>query len=122
MNCPGCQRELPGFSLATLCPYCGAELPKPMFQPIWVSWPKFFAVLVAPAVVCFLAGTIDSLGLVILSGLFGSLISGLVCARMLMNGVTLQGYQRALVHFCLGLAMCGLTWFLCFLGCTAQSR
>ena len=120
MKCTGCQKALPDFSFATLCPFCGAELPKPVFQPVWISWPKFFAVLVAPALGTFLAVAINSIGLAILSGL-GSPISGLVCARMLMCGVNLTGFKRALVHFGLALVLCGLTGFLCFLGCAGTA-
>jgi hypothetical protein len=121
MNCPGCQKELPGFSVATRCPFCGAELPLPVFQPVWISWPKFFAVLFAPALGSFLAGAIRSGGLILLFGLLGSLVASLICARMLMKGVNLTGFRRALFHSGLALVLCGLTWFLCFLGCTGAA-
>ena len=121
MNCPGCQKELPGYSVATLCPFCGEELSLPVFQPVWISWIKFFAVLFVPAIGCFLAGAINSIGLAVLFGLLGSLISGLVCARMLMRGVNLTGFKSFLVHFGSALVLCGLAWFLCFLGCTGAA-
>lgn len=92
-----------------------------MFQPVWISWPKFFAVRFAPALGTFLAMAINSIGLAILSGL-GSPISGFVCARMLMCGVNLTGFKLALVHFGLALVLCGLTGLLCFLGCTSAVR
>ena len=118
MNCPRCQKELPGFSLATLCPFCGEELPLPAFQPVWISWPKFFAVLLAPALGSFLAIAINGGWLALPFVFLGSLVSGFVCARMLMNGINLTGFKRTVANFGLALILCGTTLFLCFLGCT----
>jgi hypothetical protein len=124
MNCPHCQEELPADYPAGWCPFCGKDLfvagtDLPAFESRWVSWPKFFIILFAPAIGCFLALTIDIGGLAVLLGLFGSLVSGLICARMIMENVNLMGFKRGLAHFGLAMLLCATAWFLCFLGCTS---
>ena len=121
MNCPHCQQELPKNALATLCPFCHADLPLPIFQSAWVNWPKIFILLVAPAACCFLAILINVTGFAVLAGLFGSLAAGIVSSRMIMEGLNLTGWRRGLTHFILAFCLCGLAWFLCFLGCTGGS-
>ena len=126
MNCPHCQKDLPENYGAAWCPFCGKDLSVPetnlpAFESRWVSWPKFFIILFAPAIGCFLALAIDIGGLAVLLGLFGSLVSGLICARMIMENVNLTGFKRGLAHFGLAILLCGTAWFLCFLGCTSSA-
>jgi hypothetical protein len=129
MNCPHCQKELPANYEAGWCPFCGRDL-KPgqanppsqrAFESNYVSWPKFFIVLLAPAVACFLALAVDVGGLAVILGLFGALISGLMCARMIMEGVNLAGSKKALAYLGLAFLLCCLSCFLCFIGCISAS-
>lgn len=67
MNCPHCQKELPGNYAAAWCPFCGRDLEpgqaniqlQPAFESNYVRWPKFFIVLFAPPVCCFLALAVE---------------------------------------------------------------
>ena len=129
MNCLHCQKELPANYEAGLCPFCGrdlkpgqANLPaQPAFELNYISWPKCFIVLLAPAATCFLALAVNWGGLAVVFGLFGALISGLMCARMIMAGVNLAGSKRALMYFAVAMLLCCLSGFLCFIGCISAS-
>jgi hypothetical protein len=128
MNCPHCQKALPENYGVAWCPHCGRELlpdkadsPPQVFEPNQISWPKFFVVLLAPAVCCFLALAVDLGGLAILPGLFGGMISGLICTRMIMEGVNLTGIKKAITCFGLAVLLCCLSYFLCFVGCISAS-
>ena len=129
MNCPHCQKELPANDAAAWCPFCGRDLEpdaanlasQPAFASSYVNWPKFFVVLFAPPVCCFLALAVGVGGLAVIFGLFGSLISGLVCARMIMEGINLAGFKKAATHFGLIILLCCLSCFLCFVGCMSAS-
>jgi hypothetical protein len=124
VNCPHCQKGLPENYGALYCAFCGKDLPprevesSPVNELRQVSWPKFFAILFAPAVGCFLSLSLDVGAFAVLLGLIGSLVSGLICTRWIMEIVKLFGYKRALAHFGLAICLCSLSWFLCFLGCT----
>jgi hypothetical protein len=129
MNCPHCQKELPANSGAAWCPFCGRDLlpneagsqPQPAFEQNHVRWPKFFIFLLAPAICCFLALAVDVGGLAVFSALLGSLISGLICTRIIMGAINSTGLKRAMVHFGLAIILCGLSFFLCFVGCISAS-
>lgn len=129
MNCLHCQKELPANYAGEWCPFCGRDLEpseanppsQPAFESNYISWPKFFIVLLAPSAACFLALAVDWGGLAVLSGLFGALISGLVCARMIMEGVNLAGANKVLAHLGLAFLLCCLSFFLCFIGCIGAS-
>src|SRR5450755_523679 len=107
MNCPHCQKELPANSGAAWCPFCGRDLlpneagsqPQPAFEQNHVRWPKFFIFLLAPAICCFLALAVDVGGLAVFSALLGSLISGLICTRIIMGAINSTGLKRSMVHF-----------------------
>jgi hypothetical protein len=98
----------------------------PLAQPKRVNWPLFFAILLAPAVCCFVAGTS---WLAPLFWFFGSLIAGMICTEMLMKSVEETGVGRvmsveetglgrALFRFMITVLLCGLSLFLSYLGCT----
>jgi hypothetical protein len=132
MNCPHCQRELPEKYGTGWCPFCGHDLPsnqidtlqsppRPVIEPNHINWPKFFLILFAPAVGCFLALIVDIGGLAVLFGPFGGSISGLVCAHMIMEAVNFTGSKRTMIHFGLAILLCALSFFLCFVGCVSAS-
>jgi hypothetical protein len=66
-----------------------------------------------------LALAIDIGGLSVLLGLFGSLVSGLICARIIMANVKLTGFKKGLAHFGMAILLCCTAYFLCFLGCAS---
>jgi hypothetical protein len=129
MNCPHCQKELPDNYGAVYCPFCGRDLIpdetsslfQPTFEPKCIHWPKFFIVLLTPAICCFLALAVDIGGLAVLFGLIGGVVSGLVCARMIMAAFNPIGLKRSIVYFGLAMLLCGLSFFLCFVGCVSAS-
>jgi hypothetical protein len=127
MNCPHCQQILTSDFSAANCPFCGKEMPQEprqealLSQATPVKWPKFFMVLFAPPVCCFIALALD---LGILAGLFGivgSLISGVVCTGLVMKSIAASGARRALLGIFIGVMLCGLSFFLSGLGCSAAS-
>ena len=95
MNCPHCQKELPENDSAANCPVCGKALlsqlsPTPttvdsLATKQKISWPFFFAVLLAPVLLTSLTVLIfsnkgEAASMV---GLFGGGISGIICGVML---------------------------------------
>jgi hypothetical protein len=52
----------------------------------------------------------------------GSLIAGLFCTRILMRSVGASGPWRALAWVIIGILMCGLSYFVSFLGRTGASN
>jgi hypothetical protein len=89
MNCPHCQRPVDDNYTGVSCPVCGGVLPssslsgQSLFQPHYVNWRRFYIVLLLPPVCCFVS---IALKMDILAGIFGivgSLVSGLICSRML---------------------------------------
>src|SRR6185295_8606051 len=103
MNCPHCHRKLPGNYVATYCPHCGRDLAAeevtPVFAPAYLRWGRFLVVLVAPAVASFIfiaAGVGD---MAVVSGLAGSFVAGLICAKMVMEHVSAEGFLRGVIHF-----------------------
>lgn len=124
MNCPHCKNELPGGYAATFCPACGRDLSEetaPEFATGYVRWWLFFLILLTPALGSFISVAGRVVPLIIAFGPVGSLIAGLVCARMIMAHVSLQGFKRAMVHVVIALLLCGLSLFFAFVGCSAGS-
>jgi hypothetical protein len=54
-------------------------------------------------------------------GLGGSLISGLVCTRLVMSTLQVSGPWRALSCCGIGILLCGLSGFFSFYGCVVVS-
>jgi hypothetical protein len=129
MNCPHCQKELPATYAETWCPLCGRDLEpegvgapaRQAFEPGYVTWRKFFIVLLAPPVCCFLALAAGLELPAFLFGMFGSFVSGLWCARMIINGSNLTGFKNRLTQFGVAMLLCCLSIFLCFIGCISPS-
>jgi hypothetical protein len=127
MNCPYCHQSLPTDQSVAYCPFCGKELPQDRAQSVVLSplarttWPTFFIVLFAAPICCFIALALNLGFLATLFGSLGSLITGLVCTRILMRTLRATGTRRALLCFAIGVLMCGLSYFLSALGCTAAS-
>jgi len=127
--CTHCQEELPANYAAEWCPFCGRDLPsggtgaptRPAFEPGYVTWRKFFIVLLAPPVCCFLALAVGLELPAFLIGMFGSFVSGLWCARMIINGSNLTGFKNGLAQFGVTMLLCCLSVFLCFIGCIGTS-
>jgi|ERR1700722_881686 len=124
MNCPHCQQGLPADFSLEMCPHCGkdlpgehlrAETPAPLGR---VRWPLFFAVLFAPAVCSFIAMALNAGFWAVLSGLSGSLISGLACTWMVKRSLAAAGRRSAALIFGIGVLLCGLSYFLSGLGCS----
>jgi hypothetical protein len=128
MNCPHCQQTLPANQSAVNCPFCGKELPLDHQQDIIPSprvrtkWLTFFIVLFASPICCFIALALDLGFLAVLFGSLGSLITGLVCTRIIMRIFSTSGARRVLLYFAVGILMCGLSYFLSAVGCTAASK
>lgn len=127
MNCPHCQQLVPMDHPAASCPFCGKELSlenppmAPLAQPLRANWPLFFAVLFAPPVCCFIALSLDVGFLAVLFGALGSLISGVVCTRIVMRNFGSIRWRRALLQIIIGVLLCGISFSLSFLGCTTAS-
>lgn len=93
----------------------------PETAPNPISWLKFFIILFAPAILCFLillANFDGLLPVMAFVGLIGGLLSGLICAGMIVQGLELTGFRRGLAYGSLAIVLCCLSYFLCFLGCT----
>ena len=129
LACPHCHKEFPASAAAGPCPFCAGDLSanrptsaaRPIFQPAYVNWRKFLLVLLAVPAGCFLTMALDWDGLTAMIGLFGMFVSGLICARMIMNGSNLTGFKHALAYFSVALLLCCLVGFLCFIGCISAS-
>ncbi len=118
MTCPHCQKEQPENYSADCCRFCGRDFSgesTPSVDLAKISWPLFFAVLFAPAVISFvsLAGNLGSLMVVATFG--GSLLAGKICAAMLDQQ---RGYST-LAQLLITMALAALSFTLCFGGCMA---
>src|SRR5580692_3472523 len=124
MNCPHCQQCLPADFSLEVCPHCGKDLPGEHLQGVKptprarVRWPLFFVVLFAPAVCCFIAFALNLGWLAVLSGLAGSLISGLICTGIVIKRLAASGRRSPLLTFGIGVLLCSLSYFLSGVGCT----
>lgn len=93
-----------------------------MSQPAPVEWQKFFVVLFAPPVCCFIALALDIGFLAGVFGIVGSLISGVVCTGIVMKSLAASGVRRALLGMFIGVMLCSLSFFLSGLGCSIANR
>ena len=89
--------------------------------PVGASWLIFFVVLFASPVCCFIASALNLGILATWFGCAGSLIAGLVCTAILMRNLEVSGAKAVLLCFVIGVLMCGLSYFLSGLGCTAAA-
>lgn len=127
MNCPHCQEVLPPNGSADYCPACGEKLTGEQStlaiaeQRRPANWLLFFVVLFAPAICSFIFLTVNLGFLAALSAGLGSLISGLICTRMMMRRLAASGSRRLVLSFVIGILFCGLSYFLSFLGCTSAT-
>jgi hypothetical protein len=129
MICPHCQKKLPENYGAVYCLFCGKDLPPEnsvqampshtLFVAAKINWRIFFLVLFAPAILSFLSLAIGLGGLAVLPGLFGGLVSGLICARMVMETIAFTGFIKFAAHFALAVVFCFLCYSLCWVGCAA---
>jgi len=123
MHCPHCQQALPDEHSAANCPFCEQELAREnrqevgLAQTAHLNLPVFLAVLFAPAVCSFVALTMNMGGLASMSGVLGSLISGLICTGMIMKEFQSTGVRRALTSLAMGVLFCFLSFALSSLGC-----
>jgi hypothetical protein len=127
VNCPHCHQALPDGSATSACPICGRELPpavpldaKPV-EAAPTNWPVFFAVLLAPPAGCFFSLAMNLGILAAFLGCVGSLVSGVICARIIMEHLTVSGPKRGLVGLLIGVLFCGFSYFLSALGCSTAS-
>ena len=120
MNCPYCQKALPGNYSAAWCPFCGRDLVPDSVPPLQApktNWFVFFAVLLAPAIVVLFAGIADAGGIVVLSTFGGSLAAGIACARMLAKRQARGMEANRLLVFVFSIFFAALSFILCFAGC-----
>jgi hypothetical protein len=130
MNCQHCEKELPEKYSASWCPFCGRDLRIESLETMGMmysnhpfNWLGFCTVLVAPALICFVFGMISVKlfgAAIVLIAIFGGMTSGLVCTRIIMNRSDMFGFQRVIAHFFLAVALCALSYFLCFMGCAVS--
>jgi len=119
MNCIHCQTELSANYSGGNCPNCGNRLPQEQASAQG-RWSMFFAMLLTPAICCFLSYVLfDMPPLGGLFGVVGGLVSGLFCTRMVIRSLAASGRRSALLSFGIGVLLCGLSFFLCGLGCSA---
>jgi len=107
MKCPHCQQVLLAQIPPAKCPFCGKPLPQRILA--------FFAVLLTPAVCSFIASALKLESLAAVFGLAGSLVSGLICTRILAHAYEVSGARYALIFFFTGVVLCGFSCFLSFL-------
>jgi hypothetical protein len=116
MNCPHCKKELPGEFGITPCPFCGKDIyfeQIPLPNQRRMSWLAFFIVLLAPAFFN-LVGMLAKAGAIVLGSTFGgSIVAGIICARMAARYREMRGWPAVLLAFSLILS----SFILCFLGC-----
>jgi len=125
MDCPHCQKELPENHGTAWCPYCGKDLslgenlPKNKLgiQPLPTG--LFFIFLLAPAAVSFLALLLHVEFIAVVAGIFGSLISGIVCATLYMRSLNVTGFRQVVLYVVFIAAFCFLSFFISGLGCAA---
>ena len=118
MTCPHCQKEQPEDYAADCCRYCGqdfSEVQTASDNLAKISWPLFFVVLFAPAVISFVSLACNLGGLMVAATFGGSLLAGKICATMLDQQ---RGYST-LVQLLVTLMLAALSFILCFGGCMA---
>jgi UDP-N-acetylmuramyl pentapeptide phosphotransferase/UDP-N-acetylglucosamine-1-phosphate transferase len=124
MNCRSCQKELPENYDVAWCPVCGKDLvpretrPDELLSPpTKINWRIFYAVLLAPAVICFASKTAGLDGLAAFTACFGFVLSGIYCGAVLMHRKQLKGFSQIIVGLCLIAVMSFLSLCLCWAGC-----
>jgi hypothetical protein len=129
MNCPHCQKELPGNYGAAWCPLCGKDLsPAPVslnanVPPRKFNWPFFTVILCAPAVadfvlVTFISNPMDIFGTMMLISFGGSVISGVGCGIILARWKDAAGLQFISQAMAYSFLMAFASFGLCCVGCT----
>jgi hypothetical protein len=122
MNCPYCQKELPGGYGITPCPFCGREIyfehiPIPPNR-LRINWLVFYIVLFAPTVFN-LVGALTNNGFIIFGSTFGgSVVAGIICASMLARYREMRGWLKVMLAFALVMT----SFILCFIGCAFSVR
>jgi hypothetical protein len=125
MNCNHCQTELPANYSGGNCPNCGKELSREnspeskVAPPPRRRWFIFLWVLFAPSFCSFAFLALDLEVLAALAGVLGSLVSGVVCTRIVMSSLAEYGRGGVLLSFAIGLPLCCLCFFLSGVGCVA---
>ena len=133
MNCPFCKQTIPENHTASVCPYCGHELPSinppsvPEVPQLRIKWVWFWTGLMAPPVLTALSAllmrqtspghaTNESLspGIALIGGGIGGILCGIVIGTRL--GKT-QGARvgLALLFSAIMIFVCII---LCFFGCS----
>lgn len=121
MNCPYCQKELPGAYGITPCPFCGKEIyfeqiPLPPNRPR-IYWLFFYIILFAPALFN-LVGILTNNDFMVFGSTFGgSVVAGIICASILARYREMRGWLAVLLAFALVIS----SFIFCFIGCAVSA-
>ena len=119
------QSNAPGGYLGNYRPHCGADLPvEPQFaasgdESKQINWREFFIILFLPPAVTFLALAANLMAIAVIAALAGSVVSGIVCARMVMKRTMVSGVRRVLFHIVAVILLSSLSLIVSGLGCAA---
>jgi MFS family permease len=120
MICPHCQKELSVPHGVTPCPFCGKEiyLNNPLPPGPKMNWLVFYAILLAPAILTLIGGSMHVIPVVFSSAFIGSLVAGIFAGAMLARYRNMRGGLVVLLVF--GLSV--FSFVLCFVGCAVTLR
>jgi hypothetical protein len=128
MNCSFCKQILPENHAASICPYCGHNLPSTNpgpateLPPFKIKWLWFWLALIAPPILTALSAALtrrssnEDLSLAV--GLIGGGIGGIVCGVVIGIKLGKTTPARVVLSLIFSGIMAVVSIMLCFFGCT----
>lgn len=121
MNCPHCQKELPGQTAAMICPFCGKDcfVPAPVGPPkrntIWLA----LVVLILPPVLILLVAMLgNAMGnAAAFIAFIGSGVAAIAGGQLVSIRFRCSVPWRVFWGIIIAIPLYAVCFFLCFAGC-----